>query len=1148
MRYFYLIFSFIFIINFGFGQAVQNGDTVQVQIPVTNNGAGSDPNVVISVDYPLGLSFASADPSKGTYYSVLKEWRVGRLLAGQTETLDLYLIVNSIDSLPAIVTASVLGAASDPDTLNNVFADTIVHISDVISAVAVNFDYGCSCGSVAYNDTLCNFCSTKFALVPGSAVNGTVTYFDTLTGDYHFEVQDPNLAGEFQYDIICYDCGNNTDYAEGTATQVIPRMFVKPIGSGGGSESEMFYQGLDRDTIYHVASLDTTAIPLDNGQLDVTSAVIVGGGGTTTTRYTLTQKDGTTNIIDVTQNTSDNGVSNFTSINDSTLRIESSDGFFTTNNDLIIPQYDNLLNNKVTGVGVTEIDTTTKRIVINLASGDSLTALFTDYRGAAGTGDDWGAQVVQSDSTLKNNGTVASPLGLDFSKIKLSQFVDDYADDNGIYSGNGTLSGNTTVTTSGNWTRFENGNNFAQLSASGVRVENDPSPFAGGGYTIYSRDNIAHTDNDNVNSFRITSSTGIEIGDNASEYTRMTTADLDAGLTYEGFANYNGLLSNSLIPKQMLDDSVSAVLDSINALVIDNNTIYTTDDTLTGNRIVEQNGNVLTLNGGSLISTGDVGTTNVSGAGRRMMWLPSKYAFLAGRVESNIWDADSIGIGAVAFGLENKVSNSYVFSSGSYNEVSGSNSIALGNNMFSRSLGEVAVGTFGFDYVAGSDSIYNESDRIFSIGNGINGDRSNALVVYKGNQGDARFHFNPYQNNTIPDVTVEIEGELRVDSLLRVATKLIGADSSNVVTEMNISPNLSITGGVLDINTDSVLTKTEGEGTFVALNDTTYVKDTELDSFYTKGETDANFSTKSYADQAEQDAKDYADANDSDNQTLSIDSTGRVFTIDILDGNSVSFKDENTQLTDEEVEDLVGAMFSSNTEILTSVTYNDVSGKLNVVTNDDLSLYDNATSGFLVESDVSANRDSVANNKDSIEIFSTEIANLQDSITDLNSRLNTLEGVSESMALGGTIIDCGTAIGDSTANKQKGFVVPQSGNLTSFSYAFCDAPVGIGNENIDSVRVNLVLYSQANAYYSDDVGPETSGVSIVAYGTGTAQYKKQLTLAAPQAVTAGDIIKFEVTKADGTPLDAAVTIEGLYATAILEITSDQSNTAAATQP
>jgi len=50
------------------------------------------------------------------------------------------------------------------------------------------------------------------------------------------------------------------------------------------------------------------------------------------------------------------------------------------------------------------------------------------------------------------------------------------------------------------------------------------------------------------------------------------------------------------------------------------------------------------------------------------------------------------------------------------------------------------------------------------------------------------------------------------------------------------------------------------------------------------------------------------------------------------------------------------------------------------------------------------------------------------------------------------------------------------------------------------------------------------------------------------ATTAGDIIKFEVTKADGTPLDAAVTIEGLYATAILEITSDQSNTAAATQP
>jgi len=56
-----------------------------------------------------------------------------------------------------------------------------------------------------------------------------------------------------------------------------------------------------------------------------------------------------------------------------------------------------------------------------------------------------------------------------------------------------------------------------------------------------------------------------------------------------------------------------------------------------------------------------------------------------------------------------------------------------------------------------------------------------------------------------------------------------------------------------------------------------------------------------------------------------------------------------TGLTQEQVQDIVGGMVSSNTETLITVTYDDINGKLNFVVNNDLSAYSNATSGFLTE-------------------------------------------------------------------------------------------------------------------------------------------------------------------------------------------------------
>lgn len=57
-------------------------------------------------------------------------------------------------------------------------------------------------------------------------------------------------------------------------------------------------------------------------------------------------------------------------------------------------------------------------------------------------------------------------------------------------------------------------------------------------------------------------------------------------------------------------------------------------------------------------------------------------------------------------------------------------------------------------------------------------------------------------------------------------------------------------------------------------------------------------------------------------------------------------------LTNEQVEDIVGAMVSGNTETLITVTYQDADGTIDFVVDNDLSNYDNATSGFLDAADV----------------------------------------------------------------------------------------------------------------------------------------------------------------------------------------------------
>jgi hypothetical protein len=85
-----------------------------------------------------------------------------------------------------------------------------------------------------------------------------------------------------------------------------------------------------------------------------------------------------------------------------------------------------------------------------------------------------------------------------------------------------------------------------------------------------------------------------------------------------------------------------------------------------------------------------------------------------------------------------------------------------------------------------------------------------------------------------------------------------------------------------------------------------------------------------------------------DDQVLSIDSLGNWYTVTLESGGTISFsKDTDTQLSTEEVQDITGGMLTGNTETLIAVTYQDGDGTIDFVVEDDLSLYDNTTSGFI---------------------------------------------------------------------------------------------------------------------------------------------------------------------------------------------------------
>lgn len=161
---------------------------------------------------------------------------------------------------------------------------------------------------------------------------------------------------------------------------------------------------------------------------------------------------------------------------------------------------------------------------------------------------------------------------------------------------------------------------------------------------------------------------------------------------------------------------------------------------------------------GAVLFDSTIGSTPVSGAGTRMMWIPEKAALRAGYINGSQWDDANIGMysfasgrgtiasggqtvamgenstafgfASVAMGHYNTAYGAYSFAMGEFSTSSGFYSTSFGLNNRSKSFGGFVTGLYNDTTNAVSGIFANPLNRIFQIGNGTaNNARSNAMTV-----------------------------------------------------------------------------------------------------------------------------------------------------------------------------------------------------------------------------------------------------------------------------------------------------------------------------------------------------------------------------------------------------------------------------------
>ncbi|MDI6644929.1 MAG: carboxypeptidase regulatory-like domain-containing protein [Methanobacteriaceae archaeon] len=93
------------------------GENVIFTLTVSNLGPNAATGVVVNDLLPVGLSFVSANPSKGTYNNLTGIWAIGEMNKDDIETLTIEATVNTEGAILNIATVS--GNEYDPNPTNN---------------------------------------------------------------------------------------------------------------------------------------------------------------------------------------------------------------------------------------------------------------------------------------------------------------------------------------------------------------------------------------------------------------------------------------------------------------------------------------------------------------------------------------------------------------------------------------------------------------------------------------------------------------------------------------------------------------------------------------------------------------------------------------------------------------------------------------------------------------------------------------------------------------------------------------------------------------------------------------------------------------------------------------------------------------------
>ncbi len=155
---------------------------------------------------------------------------------------------------------------------------------------------------------------------------------------------------------------------------------------------------------------------------------------------------------------------------------------------------------------------------------------------------------------------------------------------------------------------------------------------------------------------------------------------------------------------------------------------------------------LLNVRGGAVLFDSTIGSTPMSGAGTRMMWIPAKGAFRAGMVTGALWDDATIGPYSFASGVDNQASGYYSTALGYNTTAMGSFSTALGQYCWARSQGSVVYGFWNF--TDGNNSIAGGSS-CQTIGN-----NSAALGEWATSKANGSFAFGSVVISKSPSGTV----------------------------------------------------------------------------------------------------------------------------------------------------------------------------------------------------------------------------------------------------------------------------------------------------------------------------------------------------------------------------------------------------------